>query len=113
MDSKTISRAVIEHYLEEGKELKFIFTLPRCESCVILKAELERRKIEIPYLSLREHGDLANDFDINTAPTMIWIKDGGYKFYTGYETIAEKLIKKTDDADLVSYDEIENVDIPE
>ena len=98
MDTNTISRAVIEHYIEENKELKFIFTLNRCEPCHIIKEELGRRQIEVPQLPITEYQDLANDFDVRTAPTMIWIKDGGYKFYKGYVTILDKLIKKVDDS---------------
>tara|TARA_R110000796_G_C14458018_1_gene424169 strand:+ start:588 stop:950 length:363 start_codon:yes stop_codon:yes gene_type:complete len=101
MDTNTISRAVIEHYLEEKKELRFIFTLHRCEPCLILKKELGRRSIEATYLSITDHRDLAKDFDIRTAPAMVWIKDGGYKVYKGHITILDKLVKKVDDSELI------------
>ena len=95
-----IDRSIIENFLEGNKSLDFLFSLKKCESCKIVDYELERRNIKVPTLDIMEHRDLARDFDTNTAPTLIRIADGGYKFYTGTETILAKLIKKVDDSEL-------------
>ena len=91
---------IIENLLKNKVTHNFIFTLPRCEPCGGIKRELEKRRIEVEYLPIRENQELANAFDVKSAPTMICIKDGGYKFYKGDVTILEKLIKKVDDSEL-------------
>ena len=97
-----INRAVVEHFLESKKTLDFIFTLKRCESCKDVEFELEKRKITVPHFDIHEHRDLARDFDVNHAPTLIRIENGGYKFYRGADTILAKVIKKAPDAELES-----------
>ena len=96
--SLVIDRSIVEHFIESKKSLDFIFTLKRCESCKDVDFELEKRRIEVTKLDITEHRDLARDFDVSKAPTLIRIENGGYKYYTGADTILEKLLKKTDDS---------------
>lgn len=94
------TREIIENLLNNKITLNVIFTLDRCESCDIVKAELDRRNIEIDYVRYEDNKELAKDFDFSSFPTLLQIKNGGYKYYQGFNFILDKLIKKVDDSEL-------------
>jgi len=91
---------LFENLMKNKVSHNFIFTLDKCQPCLNIKNKLEKNKIEVEYLDFNDNAELAEAFGIKDFPSLIMVKNGGYKFYTGDEVIIDKLIKKLDDSKL-------------
>jgi len=95
---------LFENLMNNKVSHNFIFTLDRCEPCSVVKHELEKRQIKVEYVPFEQNAELGKAFGVHTCPTLIMIKDGGYKYYKGDVAVLEKLIKNAPDSE---YEKVE------
>ncbi len=94
------TRSIIENLFKNKITHQFIFTLKRCESCDLVKAEIDRRNIDIEFVDYQENQELAKDFNFSSFPVLVKIENGSYKYYQGYVNILDKVIKNLKDDEL-------------
>ncbi len=76
----------------DAKEGVYLFTTATCPNCKIACSFLDKSGIAYEKLLADEHADLAKEFAIKQAPTLVVVKDGAVEKYAGVSDI-KKYIK--------------------
>ena len=83
-ESKVIENAKFE--VEKNKLI--LFTTANCPNCKMVKAFLEKEKIEYDIIEADKEINLSKDYEINLVPTLIVSKDSQhYDKYTNFSSI--------------------------
>ena len=81
-----------ENGCADAKEGVYLFTTATCPNCKIACSFLDKSGIAYEKLLADEHADLAKEFAIKQAPTLVVVKDGAVEKYAGVSDI-KKYIK--------------------
>ena len=74
-----------------GADGNYLFTTATCPNCKIACSLLD--KAEFPYEKLlaNEHADMAEQFGVKQAPTLVVVRNGSFEKYSGVSDIKKLL----------------------
>lgn len=79
----------LEHHEQESKI--YLFTTPTCPNCIIAKNMLKDKNIDFETVNAVENLDMAREYGIVQAPTLISISENNISKYTGVADIKKML----------------------
>ncbi len=80
-----------EAHAESVSDASYLFTTATCPNCKIACSFLDKADFKYEKLLANEHADLATEFGVKQAPTLIVVKDGAVSKYAGVSDIKKFL----------------------
>ena len=74
-----------------GEDASYLFTTATCPNCKIACSFLDKAGFKYEKLLANEHADLATEFGVKQAPTLVVVKDGVVSKYAGVSDIKKML----------------------
>ncbi len=80
-----------ENEVKGGEDASYLFTTATCPNCKIACSFLDKAGFKYDKLLANEHADLATEFGVKQAPTLVVIKDGVVSKFAGVSDIKKML----------------------
>ncbi len=80
-----------EAKVSSNDDASYLFTTATCPNCKIACSFLDKAGFKYEKLLANEHADLANEFGVKQAPTLVVVKDGAVSKYAGVSDIKKML----------------------
>jgi len=82
-----------EKKISVGAERVLLFTTKTCPNCKVAKAQLDKAGIKYEVVDAEENPDLAREYAIMQAPTLLILKDGDVEVHTGIGEVRSFITK--------------------
>ncbi len=86
-----LETADAECVVSDSKDASYLFTTATCPNCKIACSFLDKAGFKYEKLLANEHADLATEFGVKQAPTLVVVKDGAVSKYAGVSDIKKFL----------------------
>ena len=80
-----------EAKVSSNDDASYLFTTATCPNCKIACSFLDKAGFKYEKLLANEYADLANEFGVKQAPTLVVVKDGVVSKYAGVSDIKKML----------------------